>query len=102
MGAFGRLRGWSETLHVVYDEAGKPRRSGAKTSRAALIGLMVYSFARVGAAIGMNVEDVYSQNRRLSPRLHEKGRQAARHAAPAPSAARSAPARPTPTFRWRD
>jgi len=27
--------------------------------------LMVYSFARIGAAIGMRVEDVYSQNRRL-------------------------------------
>ena len=31
----------------------------------ALIGLMVYSFARIGAAIGMRVEDVYSQYRRL-------------------------------------
>jgi len=31
----------------------------------ALIGLMVYSFARFGAAIGMRVEDVYPQNRRL-------------------------------------
>jgi hypothetical protein len=31
----------------------------------ALIGLMVYSFARIGAAIGMQVDDVYSQNRRL-------------------------------------
>jgi site-specific recombinase XerC len=31
----------------------------------ALIGLMVYSFARIGAAIGMRVEDVYPQNRRL-------------------------------------
>jgi site-specific recombinase XerC len=39
----------------------------------ALIGLMVYSFARIGAAIGMNVEDVYPQNRRLWVRLHEKG-----------------------------
>jgi site-specific recombinase XerD len=39
----------------------------------ALIGLMVYSFARIGAAIGMSVEDVYSQNRRLWVRLHEKG-----------------------------
>jgi site-specific recombinase XerD len=38
-----------------------------------LIGLMVYSFARIGAAIGMQVEDVYSQNRRLWVRLHEKG-----------------------------
>ena len=39
----------------------------------ALIGLMVYSFARIGAAIGMRVEYVYPQNRRLWLRLHEKG-----------------------------
>jgi site-specific recombinase XerD len=39
----------------------------------ALIGLMVYSFARVGAALAMKVEDVYVQNRRLWVRLHEKG-----------------------------
>ena len=39
----------------------------------ALIGLMVYSFARIGVAIGMRVEDVYSQNQRLWVRLHEKG-----------------------------
>ena len=38
-----------------------------------LIGLMVYSFARIGAALGMRVEDVFSQNRRLWVRLHEKG-----------------------------
>jgi site-specific recombinase XerC len=39
----------------------------------ALIALMVYSFARVGAALGMRVEDVYTQNRRLWVRLREKG-----------------------------
>ena len=39
----------------------------------ALIGLMVYSFARVGAALAMRVEDVFAQNRRLWVRLHEKG-----------------------------
>jgi site-specific recombinase XerC len=39
----------------------------------ALVGLMVYSFARIGAAIGMRVEDVYPQNRRLWVRLHKKG-----------------------------
>lgn len=39
----------------------------------ALIGLMVYSFARVGAALGMTVADVYTQNRRLWVRLREKG-----------------------------
>lgn len=39
----------------------------------ALIGLMVYSFARVGAALGMRVDDVFVQNRRLWVRLREKG-----------------------------
>lgn len=39
----------------------------------ALIGLMVYTFARVGAAIGMRVEDVYVQGRRTWVRLQEKG-----------------------------
>jgi integrase/recombinase XerC len=39
----------------------------------ALIGLMVYSFARIGAAVAMKVDDVYVQNRRLWLRLHEKG-----------------------------
>lgn len=39
----------------------------------ALIGLMIYTFARVGAAIGMTVGDVYVQGRRTWIRLHEKG-----------------------------
>jgi site-specific recombinase XerD len=39
----------------------------------ALIALMVYSFARIGAATGMKVEDVFTQNRRLWVRLREKG-----------------------------
>ncbi len=39
----------------------------------ALIGLMVYTFARVGAAVGMKVQDVYVQGRRTWVRLHEKG-----------------------------
>ncbi|MEM8579595.1 MAG: tyrosine-type recombinase/integrase [Pseudomonadota bacterium] len=39
----------------------------------ALIGMMVYSFARVGAALSLKVEDLYTQNRRLWVRLHEKG-----------------------------
>ncbi|MCA9259456.1 MAG: tyrosine-type recombinase/integrase, partial [Planctomycetales bacterium] len=47
----------------------------------ALIGVMVYSFARVSAAIGMNVEDYYSQGRRMWLRLHEKGGK--RHDVPA-------------------
>jgi integrase len=39
----------------------------------ALIALMVFSFARIGAALAMRVEDVYVQNRRLWVRLREKG-----------------------------
>ena len=39
----------------------------------ALIGLMVYSFGRIGAALAMRVEDVFVQNRRLWVRLREKG-----------------------------
>jgi site-specific recombinase XerD len=39
----------------------------------ALIGLMVYSFARISAALGMKVEDVYNERRRLWVRLREKG-----------------------------
>ena len=39
----------------------------------ALLALMVFSFARVGAALAMKVEDVYVQNRRLWVRLREKG-----------------------------
>ena len=39
----------------------------------ALIGLMVYSFARVSAVVAMNVEDVFWQRGRRWVRLHEKG-----------------------------
>ncbi|MFM0258061.1 tyrosine-type recombinase/integrase [Paraburkholderia sediminicola] len=46
----------------------------------ALIALMVFSFARVGAALAMRVEDVYVQQRRLWVRQHEKGGKA--HAMP--------------------
>jgi site-specific recombinase XerC len=46
----------------------------------ALIGLMVYSFARIGAALGMTIEDVFTQNRPLWVRLREKGGK--RHAMP--------------------
>jgi integrase len=34
---------------------------------------MVFSFARIGAALAMKVEDVFVQNRRLWVRLREKG-----------------------------
>jgi len=39
----------------------------------ALIGVMIYSFARVGAVVGMRVKDYYVQGRRAWFVLHEKG-----------------------------
>jgi integrase len=39
----------------------------------ALIALLVYTLARVSAAMQMNGEDVYMQGKRLWVRLHEKG-----------------------------
>jgi site-specific recombinase XerD len=47
----------------------------------ALIAVMVYSFARVSAALGMRVEDYYLEGRRAWFRLHEKGGK--RHEVPA-------------------
>ena len=39
----------------------------------AFIGLLVYTFARVGAAVAMEVQDFYPIGRRWWVRLHEKG-----------------------------
>ena len=39
----------------------------------ALVAVMVYTFARVGAVLKIRVEDVYVQGRRTWVRLHEKG-----------------------------
>jgi site-specific recombinase XerD len=39
----------------------------------ALLAVMVFSFARVSATIGMNLDDYYVQGRRMWFRLHEKG-----------------------------
>lgn len=47
----------------------------------ALIAVMVYTFARVGAVVGMRVEDYYRQGKRWWFRLHEKGGK--RHEVPA-------------------
>ncbi len=50
---------------------GTPRISGLRDR--ALIGVMVFSFARVGAATAMRVEDYYQDGKRWWLRLHEKG-----------------------------
>ena len=47
----------------------------------ALIGLMLYTFARVSAAVHMHVEDYYQNGKRWWFRLHEKGGK--RHEVPA-------------------
>jgi site-specific recombinase XerD len=47
----------------------------------ALIGVMVYSFARVSAVVAMTVEDYFSNGKRWWLRLHEKGGK--RHEMPA-------------------
>jgi len=39
----------------------------------AFVGVMVFSFARVGAVVGMGVEDYYQNGKRRWFRLHEKG-----------------------------
>jgi len=48
----------------------------------ALIALMTYTFARVGAALALKVEDYFVQGRRVWFRLHEKGGK--HHEVPAP------------------
>jgi site-specific recombinase XerD len=55
----------------VQDKKGTPILIGLRDR--ALIALMGYTFARVGAAVGMKVEDYYVQKRRGWVRLHEKG-----------------------------
>jgi site-specific recombinase XerD len=47
----------------------------------ALIGVMVYSFARISAVVAMEVEDYFSNGKRWWVRLHEKGGK--RHEMPA-------------------
>jgi site-specific recombinase XerD len=47
----------------------------------ALIGVMVYTFARISAVVGMQVEDYFANGKRWWVRLHEKGGK--RHEMPA-------------------
>ena len=56
---------------TLLDSIDLSRPSGIRDR--ALLATMVYSFARVGAVISMNVEDYYQQGKRWWLRLHEKG-----------------------------
>ena len=51
------------------------------------IGLMIYIFARVGAALAMKREDVFVQGRRLWLRLYEKDGK--RHEMPATTSSKT-------------
>ena len=55
----------------IQDKQGRPILIGLRDR--ALIGLMGYTFARIGAVLSMKVEDYYIQKRRGWVRLHEKG-----------------------------
>ncbi len=71
-------------LYAIGDQTGQPdpaRPLLIGLRDRALIGLMVYSFARVGAALSLRVEDYYTEGRRAWFRLHEKGGK--RHEIPA-------------------
>jgi site-specific recombinase XerD len=64
------------------EQAGKSRPPTiAQLRDRALIAVMVFSFARVSAALAMKVEDYYTEGRRAWFRLHEKGGK--RHKVPA-------------------
>jgi site-specific recombinase XerD len=60
-------------------EAGDPWLVGLRDR--ALMAVMTYTFARIGAVVGMRVEDYYPDGKRWWVRLHEKGGK--RHEMPA-------------------
>ena len=61
----------AEEMRTLLDSIDTTKLIGLRDR--ALIALMGYTFARVGAVIQMKVEDYYIQNRRGWVRLHEKG-----------------------------
>jgi site-specific recombinase XerD len=70
--------GKGKTPVLTAEEAGELLRSIETDSVVglrdrALIGVMVFTFARISAACGLNVGDIFHQQRRLWVRLHEKG-----------------------------
>jgi integrase/recombinase XerD len=73
----GRLDEVHVILHLfrearkLLDSIDPPNLSGLRDR--ALVGVMVYSFARVGAAAAMQVEDYFPQGKRSWLRLNEKG-----------------------------
>jgi site-specific recombinase XerD len=60
-----------EEARLLLDSIDVSDNSGLRDR--ALLAVMVYSFARVSAVVGMNVDDYYQQGKRWWVRLHEKG-----------------------------
>jgi integrase len=60
-----------EEAWLLLDSIGVTELCGLRDR--ALLAMMVYSFARVSAVVGMNVDDYYQQGKRWWLRLHEKG-----------------------------
>jgi len=60
-----------EEAHELFDSIDVTTIAGLRDR--ALIGVMVYSFARVGAVVGMDVDDYFQQGKRFWFRFHEKG-----------------------------
>src|SRR3954454_1234007 len=68
----GKTPGLSpEEAHQLF--AGIPTDTLVGLRDRALIGVLIYSFARISAALGMRVEDYFPQGKRWWLRLHEKG-----------------------------
>lgn len=61
----------SEETRVLLDSINVATMAGLRDR--ALIGVMVYSFARVSAVVKMNVKDYFPKGKRYWLRLHEKG-----------------------------
>src|SRR5437762_7158214 len=59
----------------------RKRLYGPRTADRALISVMTFAFARIGAVVAMRVEDYYPKGKRWWVRLHEKGGK--RHEMPA-------------------
>ena len=66
-------KGKTPVLAAAEDGAAADRPDLVGLRDRALIGLMAYSFARVGAVLQMKVGDYFVQERRRWVRLHEKG-----------------------------
>ena len=61
----------AEETRILLDSIDTRKIAGLRDR--ALIGIMVFSFARIGAVLAMDIEDYYPQGKRWWFALHEKG-----------------------------